>query len=72
MGERLHLPIHKDLRKLCRQAMKEGFTCEKRGSGHFRLEHPDGASFTIASTPSSGAIRDARKGYQRALQEIKK
>jgi hypothetical protein len=67
----VNLPIHKDLRKLCRDAKKQGFTVHMRGNHHFIIAHPSGPSFTISSTPSQGAIRDARQNYTKALKEIR-
>jgi len=64
------LPIHKDLRKLCREASKAGFEVSKRGSGHFLIAYPSGPSFTISSTPNQNAIRDARRKMAKAMKEI--
>jgi hypothetical protein len=60
------LPVHKDLRKLVRRALKQGFTCEQRGSKHFLLTSPSGATVTIGSTANAGGVRDAERHLRRA------
>lgn len=44
----------KDVLKLIEIAKENGWTCERSGSGHFKLKSPTGATVILPYSPNSG------------------
>jgi predicted RNA binding protein YcfA (HicA-like mRNA interferase family) len=44
----------KDVERLIELAKAEGWTCERCGSGHYKLRSPTGAIVILPFSPSSG------------------
>ena len=57
----------KDTRALLRRLRKQGFAIRLAGSGHWRVTGLNGATVTVASTPSSG-----RRSYLNTRADLKR
>lgn len=59
------MSIRKDLRALRREAVRQGWTAERNGSGHYTLTSPSGAKVTMPATPGRG------RAYENVLSCMK-
>jgi hypothetical protein len=57
----------KEIQKIVRDLVQEGWSIEKAGK-HFKLTSPDGISCSVSSTPSN---KQASRGVLRDINNIK-